>query len=492
MPTRRRNTSAGRRQDYRSASVGPNRPVGGRGQHVRRRDAVPGANDLNFQKARRSRRGTRGEISHITPGTRSGESQADFNRRTSQRHNITKNVERGNRIRTVLLSLVAILAAVFIAYNVGSCVYSNTLGDKMKLDDATVSQALVAPETADEPYYVLLAGCYWPNDHTNEGADMLALVRVDEPNKQATLVSIPGNLIYNTGRIGEVQAQSGDGALIEEVSTFAGVDIAHYVRIDSPSLVQMIDDMGGLELDVKMEVDDPDTGDIYIPSGTQTLSGDQALTLLRANNYANGDSDRSQNQLQFMITLTKRLLSEQGVGMMDKLANCIKTDYSSGDALGVLARFADADPDSFYTCQVPGSVYVENGKENFYMMSGQWQAMIDAVKEGKDPSEKVSVMDSLKPSDYSVEIRNGGGITGAGAEARSILKSAGFKTSEPTNTDTAAYDETLVIYKKDKYAAAAEGIVETLGVGRTVQDSVYYSFSKNVLVIVGRDWNYTG
>ena len=104
---------------------------------------------------------------------------------------------------------------------------------------------------------------------------------------------------------------------------------------------------------------------------------------------------------------------------------------------------------------------------------------------------QTSALEGIDPSDFSVEIRNGGGVTGAGAEARSLLKGAGFKTGKPTNTDSAVYDETLIIYKKAKYADAAAAVQETLGVGRVVNNSVYYSFSKNVLVIVGKDWGYT-
>ena len=469
--------------------MGPNTRPDANERQVRR-TAIPGAHDLNFQKKRRRGKANRGEISHITPGTRSGESAAEFSRRTSKR-NLTKNVERTSRIKTVAIVLAIIVAVAFVLYNVATFAYSNAVGGKMQIKDDAVTSALVTPENDTDPYYVLVAGTYSPSEHKSDGADLITLVRVDASAKEATLVSIPGNLVYNTRRIGEVQRDDGDGALISEVSALAGVSIAHYVKVDSAGFVNLIDSLGGIEVDVKQEVDDPDTGDIYIPAGNQTLSGAQALTFARANNYKNGNEDRADNQLQLLQALTQKILQQQGAGLMDQLSTCIKTDLGSDAALSILSAFADADAYSFTTCQMPGATYDESGKENFYMVSSQWQSLMQQIDGGADPTVQTSALEGIDPSDFSVEIRNGGGVTGAGAEARSLLKGAGFKTGKPTNTDSAVYDETLIIYKKAKYADAAAAVQETLGVGRVVNNSVYYSFSKNVLVIVGKDWGYT-
>lgn len=459
-------------------------------QKAQRREAVPGAQALDFKRARRGR-ANRGEISQIAPHTRSGESVASFSRRSSKR-NLTKNVERSVFIKRVLAVIAIIAAVVVVLYNVATCAYNSSVGGRMQIQDEAVSNVLVTPESDQDPYYVLVAGCYWSSESVNQGADMLMLARLDQANGKVTLISIPGNLVYNTGRIGESQVTGGDAALIENVAAFAGVSIAHYIKVNSPGFVSLIDKMGGIQVNVEHEVDDPDAGCIYIPAGDQLLSGEQSLTYLRANNYSGGDSDRMGCQLNFMKAFVSKLLEKPDVALMDQLSDCIQTDYSTEAALSALQAFSGVNPADFTVCQVPGATYEENGKENFYMKSSEWVTLMQSVDAGSDPSQKESVLENVKASDFSVEIRNGGGVTGAGSEAKSLLDAAGFKTGKPTNTDSAAYDETLVIYKKDKNAQAAEAVLEALGTGRVVQNSVYYTFSKDVLVIVGKDWNYSG
>ena len=69
-----------------------------------------------------------------------------------------------------------------------------------------------------------------------------------------------------------------------------------------------------------------------------------------------------------------------------------------------------------------------------------------------------------------------------------MLENAGYKVKETGNTDQFAYNETLVVYKDDKNAVAAEAVADTLGLGRPVEAGIYYEFNTDLMVIVGQDW----
>ena len=53
------------------------------------------------------------------------------------------------------------------------------------------------------------------------------------------------------------------------------------------------------------------------------------------------------------------------------------------------------------------------------------------------------------------------------------------------------YDETLVVYNDDAFEAAAETVVASLGLGRTVPGAGFYTFDTDVLVVLGKDWKPT-
>ena len=72
-----------------------------------------------------------------------------------------------------------------------------------------------------------------------------------------------------------------------------GIKIDHYVKVDFNALVEIVDAVGGVEVDVPQDMkwDMSDTGDIKIDlkKGLQTLDGNKALQLVRfRKGYANG------------------------------------------------------------------------------------------------------------------------------------------------------------------------------------------------------------
>ena len=63
--------------------------------------------------------------------------------------------------------------------------------------------------------------------------------------------------------------------------------------------------------------------------------------------------------------------------------------------------------------------------------------------------------------------------------------------TETGNTDTYAYDETLVVYNDDAFEAAAETVVASLGLGLRCPGAGFYTFDTDVLVVLGKDWKPT-
>ena len=94
--------------------------------------------------------------------------------------------------------------------------------------------------------------------------------------------------------------------------------------------------LGGVEVDVPMEIDDEDAGG-HLDAGLQTLSGDQALILCRSRHaydeYGDGDRYRAANQRLVLGAIAKKILSTDPATMantISALSQYITTDFKVG------------------------------------------------------------------------------------------------------------------------------------------------------------------
>jgi hypothetical protein len=109
-----------------------------------------------------------------------------------------------------------------------------------------------------------------------------------------------------------------------------------------------------------------------------------------------------------------------------------------------------------------------------------------ATAEAPDPG--AAPVTTKKPSQITVIVRNGSGVSGRAKQAASILQTQGFKIAETGNSNQSVYKETLIIYKTD--AGPAKLLASYLPpASKIVQSRGMYAFTSDILVVVGKDWN---
>lgn len=469
------------------------------GTHVPRSSRHMNGESVGFSSPRKQKRAARGIVDTILPSTASGESSSQYARRVSRRE-FTQEIQRKARVRRILAIAACLIVAVGIAAAVGVATFFGSLDAKLALKDSDASSALIAPKADAKAFYAVVAADLDAPGSANavDGPDAVALVRVDEASRTVTVVSIPPTLQVSlkdgkTHPLREAQTQEGDAALVSAVADFAGVDVAHYVKIDAESIVRIVDALGGIEVNVAEEVDDPNAGDAYLQPGTQTLDGAKALTFLRAGNFANGLESQAANQRTFLTALSLRLLGDGSLGFLttlDNVGGSFQTDLSATAALSIADALRGMDASTVYGALVPGYETARDGATAYAASSDSWKSMMELVAAGSEPVVEQTAP-QVDPGSFTITVRNGSGVTGGANQIADTLKDRGFDVTETGNTDTYAYDETLVVYNDDAFEAAAESVVETLGMGRTVAGAGFYTFDTDVLVVLGKDWKPT-
>ena len=165
------------------------------------------------------------------------------------------------------------------------------------------------------------------DDHPGGGkdlADALMMLSLRPSTGEVAVISIPRDLYvpvgrYGTHRINRAHAignqtgypGAGPGLTTETVETVLEQPVHAYVRIDFAAFKKLIDDVGGVEIDVEEGFYDYLFRDRF-EAGLQRMNGDRALRYVRyryisgsqGSNYA-----RERRQQQVMMALAEKLRS---------------------------------------------------------------------------------------------------------------------------------------------------------------------------------------
>ncbi|NTU88889.1 MAG: LCP family protein [Actinobacteria bacterium] len=411
--------------------------------------------------------------------------------------------------KSIIVTVIFIILALVLAGIAASYAYVSSVNNKLHtdIDTEALSSVLAAPKAEGDPYYIVLVGTDGRDGETDYSADTILLARIDPTGPQITLVSIPRDTYvtidgHGYDKINASYAYGGAALAVQTVSKLAGVPIAHYIETGFEGFVSVVDALGGVEVDVPTRIEDPDAGRIIVESGPQTLSGEEALVFCRSRKiFADGDYTRTANQRLFLTALAKKVLSSGKanlVSTVDDVADCVRTDMSLSDIMDIVDSLQGIDTSTaVYSGVLPSEVETIDGVSYVVSRDDEWVAMMERVDAGLSPSEGDSSISGgatdtgssvITTSDYTVTVWNGAGISGCASDAAAKLEAVGYGIDDIGNANTFVYDETLIVYDDKTEKAVAESIVSALGVGRAVYSSGSYTFTGDLLVVVGKDW----
>jgi len=202
--------------------------------------------------------------------------------------------------------------------------------------------------------------------------DTMIVLTVDPATKTAGMLSIPRDLwvsipgfgenrINTAHFLGDLKEYPGGGPALAKktVQLNLGIPIHYYVRVNFVGFEKVIDTMGGIDIDVLQEINDPKYPDnnfgydpLYIPAGYHHMDGELALKYARTR-HGNSDFDRIKRQQQVIMAVYDRVMQLGLLPQMlprlpqlvDSVGDAIQTDIPLSElwALGQLVREIDRD-----------------------------------------------------------------------------------------------------------------------------------------------------
>lgn len=183
-------------------------------------------------------------------------------------------------------------------------------------------------------------------------SDVLCVASLDSAHHRIELLSIPRDTqtAYPDGsyrKINDALASSGPEMTVQLVESLIGIPIDHYAVARFDGLVKMIDDVGGIDMNVPhamhYRTGDKRHGVINLKKGLQHLNGEQALGFVRFRHDALGDIGRTKRQQSFLLALQDKLTRPSNLSHLPSLVlhfgQTIDTDMNFIE-MGELAKHA--------------------------------------------------------------------------------------------------------------------------------------------------------
>ena len=207
-----------------------------------------------------------------------------------------------------------------------------------------------------EPFTILLMGVDATGDGISSASsfngDSLMLITFNPKTLSATVFSIPRDTYVPIACRGDKEdkinssAYGGTTCVVNTIQNLTGIDIDYYVKINFTGVVKLVDDLGGIEVDVPIEFCEQDSQRrfddhlICLKKGYQKLNGEQALAFSRhRKTLPLGDFQRVQHQqmvVEAMVTALKNTKSvDSFYKIMGDVVNNIDTNMSTEQILSL-------------------------------------------------------------------------------------------------------------------------------------------------------------
>jgi len=196
--------------------------------------------------------------------------------------------------------------------------------------------------------------------------DSIMVASIDYEKNAVSMLSIPRDYYVSPGldlgldrygKINQIYVNHSDlpeADRFEAFKTAAGelvdLDLQYYMQIDFKGFVEVVDSLGGIEIEVPQAINDStypnatDTGfsPFYIESGLQELDGETALKYARSR-HTTSDYDRAARQQLILEAIRQKALSKDVLTSYDTLKdlfNAIDDNFETDLSLRELASFA--------------------------------------------------------------------------------------------------------------------------------------------------------
>jgi LCP family protein required for cell wall assembly len=329
---------------------------------------------------------------------------------------------------------------------------------------------------ADDRINILLMGMGGKGHPGPYLTDTIILVSIQPSTNKISMMSIPRDMSipipgYGWRRINEAnsfgETKNGQGAKFasETIAKIIDQPIHYYVRVDFSGFEKLIDELGGVKIDVATDFTDTQFPTknfgyqtVAFKSGLQKMDGETALNYARSRHGTNGESSdfaRSKRQQKVLTAIKDRAFEfttfmsfRKITAMLNMYKDNVSTNLQPWEIYKFYKLAKNFDSNNINNVVIndaPGNLLFASNINGAYLLLPKdmsFKQLQNKVKTVFD--SQIQKVAEAKVEPAKVEIQNGTKIEGLAYRTSVTLKADGYKITRISNADKQDLVQTLI------------------------------------------------
>lgn len=245
---------------------------------------------------------------------------------------------KSKKTKIILGTFAMLFIVIFILYkNTNKMQYKD-----IKLPDSElgINEEMVTKEDERNITNILLLGV----DNEEDASDSIMVLSINKDKSSLKLTSIMRDsyIFFGDDKVNKLNYAyhyGGPELSIKTINENYDLDIRDYVKVDFNGLDNIIDGLGGIEMDITSEELPIING--LKKGGKQTLNGAQAVIYSRIRKVGNNDYGRTDRQRKVMQEILRKLNSvpvTQYPKLISSLSEYVETSISTTELVGMASK----------------------------------------------------------------------------------------------------------------------------------------------------------
>ncbi len=351
----------------------------------------------------------------------------------------------------LVLLMVSVGSLAFYVLHTSSKIFENGIGGVSLIKSLVGNNSNTLKGESDDRINILLTGMGGPSHPGAFLTDSMMILSIKPKEKTVAMLSIPRDLLVpiqdhsedkinaafadgvsdysnknctgknNTAACTKAAMTAGAALSSQTVSTLTGLTIHYYVNVEFSGFEKIVDDLGGIDVNVPRAIYDPsypayDNGPyttFKISAGPHHLDGATALKYARSRE-STSDFDRSSRQQQILLAIKDKATAtnflsnpSQLLNVFNSLTDSIYTNFSPAEIKSFISIIKGADTKSAISKVLtngPGGQLVDYNDGTYYLKpkTGNFKEI-----------QSIAANLFSQKKDVSLEVSNGAGLTTA-------------------------------------------------------------------------------